>query len=40
VRFLQAALDVNSQDQISTLRAELDFVQCVIYFSADLQVIV
>lgn len=30
VRFLQAALDAKSSDQISTLRAELDFVQCVI----------
>ncbi|KAF7307007.1 Eukaryotic translation initiation factor 3 subunit H [Mycena indigotica] len=27
VRFLQAALDVNNTDQISTLRAELDFLQ-------------
>ncbi|KAF9460797.1 hypothetical protein BDZ94DRAFT_1265146 [Collybia nuda] len=30
VRFLQAALDAKSQDQISTLRAELDFVQSAI----------
>ncbi|KAG6889195.1 hypothetical protein C0995_002910 [Termitomyces sp. Mi166 len=30
VRFLQAAQDAKSADQISTLRAELDFVQCVI----------
>jgi len=27
VRFLQAALDAKSLDQISTLRAEIDFVQ-------------
>jgi hypothetical protein len=27
VRFLQAAIEANSQDQISTLRGELDFVQ-------------
>lgn len=27
VRFLQAALEADSKDQISTLRAELDFVQ-------------
>ncbi|TFK41060.1 hypothetical protein BDQ12DRAFT_600361 [Crucibulum laeve] len=27
VRFLQAAIDAKSEDQISTLRAELDFVQ-------------
>ncbi|KAF8078522.1 hypothetical protein FPV67DRAFT_1557832 [Lyophyllum atratum] len=30
VRFLQAALDAKSVDQISTLRAELDFVQSAI----------
>ncbi|KAG6847422.1 hypothetical protein H0H93_008217 [Arthromyces matolae] len=31
VRFLQAAQDAKSADQISTLRAELDFVQSAIY---------
>ncbi|KAF9015250.1 hypothetical protein BDQ17DRAFT_1340740 [Cyathus striatus] len=30
VRFLQAALDAKSQDQISTLRAEIEFVQSAI----------
>jgi hypothetical protein len=28
VRFLQAAMDANSQEQITPLRAELDFVRC------------
>ncbi|KAJ7070941.1 hypothetical protein C8F01DRAFT_1108418 [Mycena amicta] len=30
VRFLQAAIDVNNSDQISTLRAELEFLQSAI----------
>lgn len=32
VRFLQVAIDAEGQDQIATLRAELEFVQSV-YFS-------
>jgi hypothetical protein len=31
VRFLQVALEAKSMDQVSTLRAEVDFVQSVIY---------
>lgn len=30
VRFLQAALDARSVEQISTLRAEIEFIQCVM----------
>lgn len=30
IRFLQAAIEVNSQEQISTLRGELDFLQCAL----------
>lgn len=32
VRFLQAAIDADGQDQIATLRAELEFVQLVYVF--------